>query len=826
MLLRLALRALTALLAVGASHAQDLFDLTQVRTLRLTFQDPNYWSTMQANYGTPTYLRASLEVDGVVYSDVGVQMRGRAAFSCAGTKKPLKIKMDQFVPGQELYGYDSLRLNNGIGDPTFVREVVLGELTQPYVAEPRRTWAAVVTNGVSRGLYILEEQKDGAFMRANFGSDEGHRYYPDAPAALTYLGPGIPAYTTPYDHRTPEHQNPWFTLITCAHRLATLPLASLPTEYDEVFAVDSALWAFAVSSVFGNWDSYIGNSNNWYFVEEGANGRGVMLQHDMNLAFGTWDVSGPTTDIYFGSSVSDRPLANRLLAVNKLRRRYEAFVRNLRDEAFDWARMQPMVDAFQTMIDPFVQVEPSPMYPYSTFRGNLSQGTGGPCWTVPALRTFVQQRRNYLNGLAVLNRPTVALSQLHVWPNRPRPGEPIAVTVRTTGGATPSEVLLRARTFGRFLDQPMFDDGAHGDGGAGDGIFGALLPPNVEGAVIEYYVEATAAAPSEAISFLPTPGPGNPRRLRIANDVRGIKVTEYAYEGGSGEFIELTNTDVVPIDLAGWSLDDQSGDPGVVPLDDAGVLAPGQSLIVSEAVPALFRSRWNLPASAPVVGPNALAPLGRADVIHVFDAAGQLRDSLEYGDERFPGTPRTRDVSATVCSEGLGANDPYAWRLSAVGDAQGSRTSAQGDIGSPGQWTPETCQPGGIGSVYCVSTANSSGGPSTLEAYGSRWAGDDDVTLAVEGLPTNALGFFLASRVVAHVPGVGGGPGVLCLGNPIQRFQRDIFSAGTLGRVQYRPALTSLPVLPGETWHFQFWHRDFTSVPSSNLSAAIAIPFE
>ena len=39
----------------------------------------------------------------------------------------------------------------------------------------------------------------------------------------------------------------------------------------------------------------------------------------------------------------------------------------------------------------------------------------------------------------------------------------------------------------------MLDDGAHGDGRAGDGVFGARIPPQPDGAIIEFYVEATDA---------------------------------------------------------------------------------------------------------------------------------------------------------------------------------------------------------------------------------------------------------------------------------------------------------------------------------------------
>ncbi len=47
---------------------------------------------------------------------------------------------------------------------------------------------------------------------------------------------------------------------------------------------------------------------------------------------------------------------------------------------------------------------------------------------------------------------------------------------------------------GSFTSAPMFDDGAHGDGLAGDGRYGAQIPAQANGAVVEFYVQASDSA--------------------------------------------------------------------------------------------------------------------------------------------------------------------------------------------------------------------------------------------------------------------------------------------------------------------------------------------
>jgi hypothetical protein len=81
-------------------------------------------------------------------------------------------------------------------------------------------------------------------------------------------------------------------------------------------------------------------------------------------------------------------------------------------------------------------------------------------------------------------------------PAVPRSTEALSVSARilneTASGVT---ATLRWRVDGAasFSGAAMLDDGAHGDGAAGDGIFGALLPAMPNSTVIEYYIEASDA---------------------------------------------------------------------------------------------------------------------------------------------------------------------------------------------------------------------------------------------------------------------------------------------------------------------------------------------
>lgn len=167
-----------------------------------------------------------------------------------------------------------------------------------------------------------------------------------------------------------------------------------------------------------------------------------------------------------------------------------------------------------------------------------------------------------------------------------------------------------------------------------------------------------------------------------------IRITEWAYQAGSGEYIEFTNVGNTPVDMTGWSFDDDSRIAGTVDLSAFGVVAPGQSVVLTEATATDFATAWSL-SGVSIIGGNT-TNLGRNDEINIFDASNTLVDRLTYGDQNIPGTIRTQNVGGIPSSPAaLGANNVALWQLAAPGDAFGSYTSLFADVGNPGTYIPE-----------------------------------------------------------------------------------------------------------------------------------------
>lgn len=169
-----------------------------------------------------------------------------------------------------------------------------------------------------------------------------------------------------------------------------------------------------------------------------------------------------------------------------------------------------------------------------------------------------------------------------------------------------------------------------------------------------------------------------------------IRITEYQYNGS--EFVELTNVGGAPVDMTGWSFDDASRTAGSLSLTAFGAVQGGESVIISEATAAAFRTLWNLCNNVKVIGGNS-QNLGRADEINIYDNTGTLIDRLTYDDQGVSplGGPRTDVSSAWVPQSAMGNNTHINWVLSATGDAEGSYVATSGGFtASPGKSTRAT----------------------------------------------------------------------------------------------------------------------------------------
>lgn len=139
---------------------------------------------------------------------------------------------------------------------------------------------------------------------------------------------------------------------------------------------------------------------------------------------------------------------------------------------------------------------------------------------------------------------------------------------------------------------------------------------------------------------------------------------------------------------------------------------------------------------------------------------------------------------------------------------------------------------GPIGTTYCDAIDNSTGETGKIQAYGNLTVSEDTLTIKSWELPLNQTGYYLASEDTQST--VITGSGRLCVDRPYARYNSAPLNSGMTGTVEMDVDMSAIPfdpvqpILAGETWHFQYWHRDTTGGPhpAANFTEAVTIVFD
>ncbi len=130
--------------------------------------------------------------------------------------------------------------------------------------------------------------------------------------------------------------------------------------------------------------------------------------------------------------------------------------------------------------------------------------------------------------------------------------------------------------------------------------------------------------------------------------------------------------------------------------------------------------------------------------------------------------------------------------------------------------------------LACTGSDNTSGKRSHLAVTGSLSIAEDNLYLHGSHLPPNQLSLFLYAQPGPPFPIMQGGE--LCFSSPVSR----MFPAGLVGSLGGRIMHVDLStpreaqnLLPGTTWAFQAWHRDFSAgVSTTGTTNAVEVTFE
>ena len=485
-----------------------MYEKDSLRTLYVNFHDPNYHSILQNSFFTnPSYrIPASITLGDITLDSVGVRYKGNSTFCIPNDngvpKVPYNLDMNYWISGQKLLGYKKLKLANAWMDATFQKEYIASKIYQKYLPSPEVNLMKLNVQGNYLGLYVNTESINKQFAKKHFDYDDGALFKCDASGmfcdttgtppggypGLTWNGSlDSTLYYSSYDIKS---NHGWKEFIDMIYALNFTP-----NNLDSFLNIDRALWAFAVNTVIGNFDSYNGYYVHNYYMYQNEDNLFQMIPWDLSQSFINallgWDIFtplGPTHptqyDPYYGSDPSlFRPLTEFLFNNAEYRRQYTAHLRTVINE-IDTNQIRGEVQTMQAMAYSAMDNDIHKLFSSADYFNNVEQDISNLAWGGYGFGGIMSCLRHRIPFL-------LAHSEISATP-------PNIFNVQVDNGIITAnvnnesyvELMATVSEYNsKFTSFDMYDDGTNGDAQANDGIYSCYVP-FATSPLVKFYVKA------------------------------------------------------------------------------------------------------------------------------------------------------------------------------------------------------------------------------------------------------------------------------------------------------------------------------------------------
>lgn len=524
---------------------------------------------------------------------VGLEIRGNTSRNAK--KKSMQVDINHYVRGQEFYGLEALNLNGEHNDPSLIRSKLVWDLMGTFkVPASRANHAEVYINNKYFGIYANIEPIDDEFVKSRFGSDSGNLYKCLYPANLGWLGNDPNLYKKLegtrriYELRTNETIDDYTDLRDLIYTITQLSGATFQIEIQKKFNVDVFLKALAVEVVVGHWDNYWGNQNNYYLYKNPATGKFEYIPYDADNTFGIDWIGGDwgTKNVFSWASTSltSRPLINKILGVPEWKNRYAYYLKQLQDKHFNLAQLSGKIDAYKvSLYDAALRDtlrDDDYGWSITDFQSSYENALGGH--VDYGLKSYISTRNNYTTSqLGTVANVAPIVRYENASPQVVRGGAPILFTAHLEDESAVLTVKLFLKEGTNTETFDMKDDGLNGDLVANDKIYNyRWLPPN-RSANLTWYL--TASDGTKVTTSVEMP---------VTLLLQTVFINELLASNGTGlqdefgefdDWIELWNSTGYDYDLNGTFLSDDPAIPNKWALPSQ-VLPPyGRILIWADA---------------------------------------------------------------------------------------------------------------------------------------------------------------------------------------------------------------------------------------------------
>tara|TARA_R100000935_G_scaffold2714_6_gene7495 strand:- start:8524 stop:9975 length:1452 start_codon:yes stop_codon:yes gene_type:complete len=333
----------------------------------------------------PIFVPAEVFYNGMEWYRVGVRFKGNSSLQSSWgngiLKLSLKLDFDEFeddypqIDNQRFYGFKKLSLKNNYNDKSMLREKVAGDVFRNagLVGSHTAFYTLYVDHGDGPqyfGVYTMVEEVDDTVLDEQFSDDDGNLYKPDGEAASFALG----SYNEDeYVKKNNEDQADFSDvqrLLDALHDDSrSTNAATWRANLETIFDTDVFLKYLAANTVIQNWDTYGKMTHNYFLYNNPDTNKLTWIPWDNNEALQDGKRESAAALDFSNVSTSEWPLIGYLYQDPVYKDKYDTYVQEVVDGAFNVATIESQYSKYAALIKPFATAE----IPGYTFLNNSSE---------------------------------------------------------------------------------------------------------------------------------------------------------------------------------------------------------------------------------------------------------------------------------------------------------------------------------------------------------------------------------------------------------------------------------------------------------------------
>ena len=357
-----------------AIYAQDhfpTFELTLGQEVMAALQDDWIFGTEGDKLDrdeTPYHPVAEFRYGDIVIRDARIRLRGNPTYWLEQNKMQFQVSFDELNKAGRFLGQRKVLFDAATYNRHFLRDrLSLWIMRQSGITAPCANNARLMINGEYYGLYTSIEKLDDRFLQRNFTDPTGDLWKRTNWELKTNV-----------DTATTDRIN-----VLRKAEPGETPLS----EIEAVFDVEQALLVWAADAIIPNSDGPWAGGFNYYFYDDPARGKLVLLPWDLDNTFTRLDFDVDPYTFTKPERFRGRPLYDIALVDDGWFSVYIEDLARVRNEVYDSAILHQKIDEWTAQIQ-------------SAAFEDLNKPFDNQKYTerINVLKEFVANRADYLEG--------------------------------------------------------------------------------------------------------------------------------------------------------------------------------------------------------------------------------------------------------------------------------------------------------------------------------------------------------------------------------------------------------------------------------------------